>query len=122
MPLINGDVLRLPVRDGAVDAAVAWFSLHDLSRSLVGHALAEITAVLRKDGVFAMVTHAGEGDEKVEHDWHGNTEYVSITCYDSDELRSTLGTHGIRTTDVRSRPPLKYEHAVTKLFVTATAG
>lgn len=121
MPLLNGDVLRLPVRDGAVEAAVAWFSLHNLPRSLLGHALAEIRRVLRKDGVFVMVTHAGEDEESVEHDWHGRTEQVLITYYDSDELQSTLGAYQLRTIDVRSRAPLEHEHAVTKLFVTATA-
>jgi ubiquinone/menaquinone biosynthesis C-methylase UbiE len=121
IPLINGDVLRLPVRDGAVDGALAWFSVHNLPRSLLGQAVAEVRRVLRRDGIFVMVTHAGEGEEAVEQDRHGTTEHVLITYYDSDRLQSALGRHQLRVVDVRSRPPLQHEHAVTKLFITAAA-
>jgi ubiquinone/menaquinone biosynthesis C-methylase UbiE len=121
VPLIEGDVLRLPVRDGALDGAVAWFSLHNLPRSLLGQALVEVRRVLRRGGIFVMVTHAGKGDESVEHEWRGTAEHVLITYYDSNELRSVLGRHQFQVIDVRSRPPLKHEHAVTKLFITATA-
>lgn len=121
LPLVNGDVLRLPVRDGAVDAVVAWFSLHNLPRSLLGDALGEVRRVLRRDGVFVMVTHAGTGEEFVEQDRRGETERVVITYYGPDELRSALGHHQLKVIDVQSREPLEHEHAVTKLFITATA-
>ncbi len=121
LPLINGDVLRLPVRDGAIDAAIAWFSLHNLPRSLLVQALAEVRRVLRREGVFVMVTHAGTGEEIVEQNWHGRAEQVVITYYEVDELRSALGSYQLKSIDVRSRAPLEHEHQVTKLFVTAIA-
>ena len=121
LALINGDLLRLPVRDGGADGAVAWFSLHNLPRLLLGGALAEVRRVLRPDGVFVMVTHAGDGEESVAHDWQGRTEQVLIAYYDSGQLRSELGSHRLRVVDVRSRPPMEHEHAATKLFVTAVA-
>jgi ubiquinone/menaquinone biosynthesis C-methylase UbiE len=121
LALVNGNVLQLPLRDGGVDGAVMWFSLHNLPRSLLGQALGEVRRVLRREGVFVMATHAGTGEETVEHDWHGSTEQVVITYYESDELRSAFDRHGLKIVDVRSRPPLEHEHAVTKLFVTAIA-
>lgn len=121
LPLITGDVLQLPVRDGGVDGAIAWFSLHNLPRSLLGQALGEVRRVLRRAGVFVMVTHAGTGEEYVEQNWHGTTEQVVITYYGSDQLRSVLGSHQLKVVDVRSRAPLEHEHAVTKLFITAIA-
>lgn len=119
--LVNGNVLQLPLRDSGVDGAIAWFSLHHLPRSLLGQALGEVRRVLRRDGVFVMVTHAGTGKEFVEHDWHSRTEQVVITYYESDELRSAFGRHGLKVVDVRSRAPLDHEHSVTKVFVTAIA-
>jgi ubiquinone/menaquinone biosynthesis C-methylase UbiE len=122
MPLIGGDALRLPARDGVFDGIVAWFSLHNLPRSLLDQALREVRRVLRREGIFVMVTHGGEGEESVEQERHATTEHVLITYYDLDTLRSTLARHELSVVDVRSRPPLEHEHAVTKLFVTATAG
>lgn len=121
LPLINADVLRLPVRDRGVDGAIAWFSLHNLPRSLLGQALGEIRRVLRHEGVFVLVTHAGTGEESVDQNWHGTTERLVITYYEPDQLRSALGIHHLKAVDIRSREPLEHEHAVTKLFITAIA-
>jgi ubiquinone/menaquinone biosynthesis C-methylase UbiE len=121
LALINGNVLRLPVRDGGADGAIAWFALHNLPRSLLGGALAQVRRVLRPEGVFVMATHGGDGEESVAHNWHGRTEHVLITYYSFEQLRSELGSQQLRVVDVRSRPPMEHEHAVTKLFVTATA-
>jgi ubiquinone/menaquinone biosynthesis C-methylase UbiE len=121
LPLINGDVLRLPIREGAIDAAIAWFSLHNLPRALLVQALGEVRRVLRREGVFVIVTHAGTGEEIVEQNRHGKPEQVVITYYEVDELRSALGSRQLKSIDIRSRAPLEHEHQVTKLFITAIA-
>lgn len=122
LPLVNGDLLHLPVRDGGVDGVIAWFSLHNLPRSLLDQVVSEVSRSLRPGGVFVMVTHAGVGQEIVEHDWHGTTEEdVVITYYDADQLRSVLGRHHLEVVEVRSRKRPEHEHAVTKLFITAIA-
>jgi ubiquinone/menaquinone biosynthesis C-methylase UbiE len=122
IPLVNGDVLSLPLRDGAADGAIAWFSLHNLPRSLLGQAVGEVRRALRPEGVFVIATHAGRGHDVVEHVWRGTTEDVIITYYDADQLRAALGRHRFEVLDVQSREPRAHEHAATKLFVTARAG
>ena len=121
LALINGNVLRLPVRDGAADGAIAWFALHNLPRALLGGALAQVRRVLRPGGVFVMATHGGDGEESVAHHWQTRTEHVPLTYYSLEQLRSELGSQQFEIVDERSRPPMEHEHAVTKLFVTATA-
>jgi ubiquinone/menaquinone biosynthesis C-methylase UbiE len=121
LPLVRGDVLRLPIRGASVDGVVAWFSLHNLPRGLVTDALAEVRRVLREGAVLMIATHAGSGEESVQHEWRGGTERVVITYYEPDELVSLLTDHGFGAIECRSRPPLDHEHAVTKVFVTATA-
>jgi ubiquinone/menaquinone biosynthesis C-methylase UbiE len=121
LALINGTLLQLPVRDGGAVGAIAWFALHNLPRSLLGVALAQVRRVLRPGGVFVMATHGGDGEESIAHNWHGKTEHVLITYYNVDQLRSELASQQFRVVDVRSRPPMEHEHAATKLFVTATA-
>ena len=121
LALINGNVLRLPVRDGAADGAIAWFALHNLPRALLGGALAQVRRVLRPGGVFVMATHGGDGEESVAHHWQTRTEHVPLTYYSLEQLRSELGSQQFEIVDERSGPPMEHEHAVTKLFVTATA-
>lgn len=75
----------------------------------------------RRAGVFPAATHAGIGQEVVEHDWHGAAEGVLVTYYGADELRAVLARHHFEVVDVRSHRPLEREHAVTKLFITAIA-
>ena len=121
LALINGNVLRLPVRDGVADGAIAWFALHNLPRALLGEALGQVRRALRPRGVFVMATHGGDGEESVAHHWQGRTEHVTLTYYSLEQLRSELGSQQLKVVDVRSRPPMEHEHAATKLFVTATA-
>lgn len=121
VPLVNGDLLRLPFRTGGVDGAIAWFSLHNLPRPLLAQAVSEVRRSLRRHGVLVLVTHAGIGEVLVEHEWRGRTEVVVLTYHDADELQSLLARHHLEVVDVRSREPLEHEHRVTKLFITAVA-
>jgi SAM-dependent methyltransferase len=121
LPLVNGDLLQLPVRADAVDGSIAWYSFHHLHRTLLDLAVGEVRRTLRREGVFVAATHAGIGQEAVEHDRHGAAERVLITYYEAHELRSVLACHHFEVVDVRSRRPLEHEHAVTKLFITAIA-
>jgi len=88
---------------------------------LLVDALTEVRRVLRAGGVFVLSTHAGEGEESVEHDWQDRAEQVPITYYEPAELKSVVGDQHFRVMDIRSRPPLDHEQAVTKLFVIASA-
>jgi hypothetical protein len=45
-----------------------------------------------------------------------------IRYHEPEVLSALVAEHGFRVADVRSRPPLEHEHAVTELFVTAVAG
>lgn len=121
VPLVNGDLLQLPVRTGGVDGAIAWYSFHHLPRTLLEPAASEVRRTLRREGVFVVATHAGIGQKVVEHDWHGAAEDVIITYYEAHDLRTVLARHHFEVVDVRSRGPLEHEHAVTKLFITAIA-
>lgn len=121
LPLVNGDLLQLPVRASAVDGAIAWYCFHHLPPALLDLAAREARRTVRRGGVFVAATHAGIGQEVVEHDWHGAAEGVLVTYYEAHDLRSVLARHHFEVVDVRSRRPLEREHAVMKLFITAVA-
>jgi SAM-dependent methyltransferase len=121
LPVLCGDCLALPLRDGAVDGIVAWYSLHNLPRSLLSTALAECRRVLRTGGTAVIGTHEGRGDETIEQDRDGSTETVVITYYEPEELADAVTRHGFGLAALRQRPPLGHEHPVTKLYITGVA-
>jgi ubiquinone/menaquinone biosynthesis C-methylase UbiE len=121
LPLVCGDLLGLPLRGAAADCIVAWYSLHNLPRTVLPEALSEIRRVLRPGGVLLIGTHGGRGEDVVEQAWKGQTETVVITYYEPDELADLFARYGFRVSSVRQRPPLDHEHQVTKLYVSADA-
>jgi ubiquinone/menaquinone biosynthesis C-methylase UbiE len=121
LALAAGDALSLPFRDAAFGAVVAWFSLHNFPRALLGQAFAEVRRVVQSGGVFVLCTHAGDGEDVVESDRDGQVERVVITYYRSEELTSVAARSGFEVRSVRSRPPMENEHQVMKVCLTATA-
>lgn len=120
LPLAGGDVLALPLRSDIAGAAVAWYALHNLPRSLVPLALAELRRVVRPGGVVVIATHAGSGEDVVEQDRDGRHETVTITYYEADELTALAVDCGLVPVVVQGRPPLDHEHPVPKLYLAAT--
>ena len=55
--LTCGDAMALPYRSGIASATVAWYSLHNLPRSLMPAALGEMRRVLRPGGTAVIATH-----------------------------------------------------------------
>jgi ubiquinone/menaquinone biosynthesis C-methylase UbiE len=121
LPLLNGDMLRLPLRDACCDAAVCWYSVHNMARSALPSALCELRRVLRTGGHLLVATHSGDGEEWHETEWNGRVERVVVTYYLPDELAGLLRAAGYRDLDISTRPPLPEEHQVEKVYAAATA-
>lgn len=121
VPLVCGDFLNLPLGADSIGGAVAWFALHNLPRELLPPALNGIRRVLRLGSPFVIATHAGRGEEFVEHEWEGSSEAVVLTYYEVDELETMLDGAQLQLREVRQRAPLAHEHPVTKLFLSSVA-
>jgi ubiquinone/menaquinone biosynthesis C-methylase UbiE len=121
LPLTCGNVLALPYRDGAAAAAIAWYSLHHLPRSVLPRAVVELRRVLRTGGIVVIATHAGQGELAIEQQWEGRTETVIITYHEGEELAALVTASGFLSVEIRERPPLEHEHQARKLYLTATA-
>ena len=117
---VCADVRYLPVVAGAANAAVCWYSLHNLTRTLMPDVLGELQRVLARAGRLAIATHAGSGEEWHDVDSRGITKRVVVTYYGAKELVDLVNAAGFDVIDVRTRDPLPHEHQVTKLYVTAT--
>lgn len=118
---VCADVRRLPLADACADAAVCWYSLHNMPRATMPSVLAELRRVVRRDGRLLVATHAGTGEEGHDTEWHGQHERVVVTYYSGDELADILADVGFCDVRVRTRSPMPHEHQVNKLYVAATA-
>jgi ubiquinone/menaquinone biosynthesis C-methylase UbiE len=121
LPLVHGDLLRLPLRPGRLDGVVAWYSLHNLPRALLPDALAELRRVLRPGGMLLIATHGGRAEDYFEQRWDGRVEQVVLTYYELGELIGVVGRAGFRVELVRRRAPMDHELRAEKLFLRAAA-
>jgi hypothetical protein len=69
--------------------------------------------------VLLIGTHRGRGHDTVRQVWMGAEETVPITYYEPDELASLIARCGFRARNVRRRAPLRHEHQVEKIYITA---
>jgi len=114
--LVCADLLQLPLASGSIDAAICWFSLHNLPRGQLLSALVEIARVLRSRAPVVIATHGGTGEEMIESDGGA----VVVTYYAPDELESLTVAAGYGNVTVRTRPPFDHEHQVPKLFLSCS--
>ena len=118
---VRADVQRLPLASAIGDAAVCWYSLHHLPRTVMPAVLAELRRVLRVGGRLVVGTHGGVGEELHATEWRGSPESVVVTYYTEHELEGLLGRAGFGNLSAHRRDPLAHEHHVEKVYVGGLA-
>jgi ubiquinone/menaquinone biosynthesis C-methylase UbiE len=87
--LVTADILSIPFRTGSLHGIIAWFSVHNLPRARLPHALSEFRRVLRLRGALLIATHAGT-DEDLVSPTGADDPSVFVTYYEPDELISRV--------------------------------
>jgi len=113
--LIAADLADLPFRRGSCAGAVACYALHHLPRARLPAVLAGIAEVLRPGGVLVVITHGGDGEERLGQ-YDGR---VVLTRYPQDELTGMLSGCGLVPEITSSRPPRPGEYPAAKVRVSA---
>lgn len=119
LPVVAGDLRALPLADGALTAAVAFYSLIHLPPGAEVSALAEIRRVLAPGGVLLAAFHVGT---EVRHldEWWGEPVSVDFRFFEVAELTGWLAAAGWTVEDVREREPYPGVEAETRrAYVTA---
>jgi len=113
--LIAADLAELPVRRASCAAAVASYSLHHLPRALLPAVLAGLRDVLAPGGVLVVITHGGDGEERLAQ----FDRRVLLSTYPADRLAGLLASCGLAPELVTSRPPRPDEYPADKIRVSA---
>lgn len=119
VPVAAGDLLALPLADGSLAAAVAFYSLIHLPPGTEVAALAEIGRVLAPGGTLLASVHVGE---EVRHldEWWGVPVSVDFRFFPVPALTGWLAEAGFTVTGVRERDAYPgVEVATRRAYVTA---
>jgi SAM-dependent methyltransferase len=102
VPAVAGDLLALPLRDGCLAAAVAFYSLIHLPVGTETAALGEIRRVLAPGGELVAAVHVGE---KAEHfdEWWGHEVSVDFRHFLVPQLTGWMEAAGLPVVEVTER-------------------
>jgi SAM-dependent methyltransferase len=116
---VAADVLRLPIAEGCVAGAVAFYSLIHLRRHDLVAGAHELARVLRPGGQLLASFHEGEGEAHLD-EFLGQRVEVAATFFTLDEVVDAFQAAGLRIDVTERRPPYATEGQTTRLYVAAT--
>ena len=116
--IVCGDMRSIPIRSGCFSGVVAFYSVHNLPRSELPTALAEIHRILKPWGTLVVATHLGEGEVYSNEFLGHDIETVGGTLYRDDELLRALEGQSFVVEEVRYRDPLPHEHKTERIYLT----
>ncbi|MET9954313.1 methyltransferase domain-containing protein [Streptomyces sp. NPDC006339] len=114
----EGDLLRLPARDGEFDGAVALYSLIHLSPAELGPALAEIHRVLRPGGPLLVSFHRGTGVRNLT-EWWGHQVDIDFHHLEPATVAAALREAGFLIEAELERAPYPHEAETRRCYLLA---
>ncbi|WP_299267319.1 class I SAM-dependent methyltransferase [Halorientalis sp.] len=91
--LLQGDMARLPVQDGTVDAVTAYHAVFHVPQSTHPEVYQEFARVLQPGGLF-LTTVGGSRYETVRRGWLGSDERMFFSTPGRDRTREQLRSAG----------------------------
>lgn len=118
-PAAAGDLRALPLRDGSLAAAVAFYSLIHLAPGEEVPALAEIRRVLAPGGEVLAAVHVGTEIRHLD-EWWGHRVDLDFRFFRVDELAGWLAAAGLEVAEVTERDSYEeVEVATRRAYVRA---
>jgi SAM-dependent methyltransferase len=102
VPAVAGDLLALPLGDGVLAAAVAFYSLIHLPVGTEVGALTEVRRVLAPGGTLLAAVHVGTETRHLD-EWWGVPVSVDFRFFTVDQLTGWLAAAGFTVRAVRER-------------------
>jgi SAM-dependent methyltransferase len=113
VPAAAGDLLALPLRDGSLSAAVAFYSLIHLPVGTETAALAEVRRVLAPGGELLASFHVGEETRHFD-EWWGHRVSLDFRFFEVAEVAAWVEAAGLRVAGVTEREPYPEVEVATR--------
>ncbi len=112
----RGDLRDLPLPDGGLSGAVAFYSLIHLRRPEVPGALSELARVLAPGGHALLAVHGGQGELRKDR-FLDHPLDVAATLFELDELAGLAAGAGLDEVERHRRPPYPDEADTPRLYL-----
>jgi ubiquinone/menaquinone biosynthesis C-methylase UbiE len=116
----QGDMRQLPFRDSSFAAIVAYYSVHNLSRSELRGVLVEFGRVLEHQGRVLIATHLGSGEVFTDRFLGHDIATTGGTLYSEQQLIDQVSSGGFRIELSKIREPLAHEHDSQRMYLVGT--
>lgn len=118
----QGDMRRLPFRNRAFTAIVAFYSVHNVVRNELQSVLVEAARVLEPRGTLLVTTHLGEGEVYTDEFLGHEIAATGGTLYSESVFLDRVSSSGFKIELKELREPLAHEHASHRIYLMATRG
>ena len=121
LPVVQGDLRRLPFRDNCFSLIIAYYSLHHLPREEIGSGLKRLRRLLSDRGLLLVATHLGTGDVTVDDFLGQRVRPFGGALYQRDELLAALIDAGFAVEREETRGPQPDEYDSQRIYLLARA-
>lgn len=118
-PSCQGDMRSIPFNDGVFAAIVAFYSIHNVTRTELGKVLDEMARVLQSQGSLLIGTHLGQGDVYSDEFLGHHIATTGGSLYSSSEIIEAVSSKGFRVEANEARDPLAHEHQSQRIYLLA---
>lgn len=105
VPVVCGSVNRLPVRDGAVSAALSWYSVIHTAPEDLPCVVAELARVLAPGAPLLLAFQSGRGERVDSTTAYGHDVRRTSYRHDVDHVTHLLSREGVALVRSVVRPP-----------------
>lgn len=120
LAVLQGDVRRLPLRNGSASLLVAFYVIQHLARQDLPDVFAGFARVLAPGGRILLATHLGEGHVEIDDFLGHRIDPMGGAFHTIDEVHALLAGAGFDISLERQRRPVPGEFDTQRLYVLAT--
>lgn len=123
LPVVQGDLHRLPVGPGSVAGLMSWYSIIHTPPAGLRRVFAEFARVVRPDGVLVVAFQSGTGESLRRDDAYGTGLPMTSIRHDAARVADELERAGLTVESRRDRPAARsYETTAQTAFVASRRG
>ena len=115
MHFAQADLARLPFSDAVFDGILAYYSLIDTPKALLGSLLSEFRRVITPGGMLLVVVKAGL-DEGVARELLGIETTIWLARFTAEEITRFLTGAGFELEFLESRAPYESEIDIARIY------
>jgi len=113
-----GDISSINYKDGYFDGIISYYSIINTPKIYIKNVLSEFNRVLKPLGKILIVVKEGDKEDSLSNLLGFKTD-IHMTYFTEAELGNYLEQAGFSVTMLKTRPPLKSEIQINRIYIIA---